>query len=917
MNTSTEMLNDYIKENMVNEFLHKIIAISHPNDAINEMLKFLAEKFSCERAYIFELNNDETFSNTYELCAEGVEPQMQMLQNEPLEFIDWWWKLFEEDRPVIIEDLEDIRYTSPRVYAGLKPQNIVSLVAVAVHIQDELVGFIGVDNPSKDKIDSISNFLFFIGHILSFLLERRNLFAQMEFLSYHDQLTKAYSRYAYGKFSKELKFKKSLSVIFADISELKKINNTLGHEEGDKLIIFWYGVLSEVFPGAKIFRIDGDEFVVVCTDWSEAEFTLANKKLKNYVLSSEHHMAFGSARSEDKKANLLTLVNLAEGEMREEKLAFYDQSSIMGQNRNRRRIKCLEYEPPIEIDSFTELSAFNRFIKDNYFDLESFVKSISLEDSFPYFGDLETNMFYVPDTMRDLFGFKDNIVVDLLSSWVKRISNQDSVAMYKQEIGRIMESKRNVHDLKYKVKDAKGNDIWIRCHGLVKWNDDYSKPLFFSGAITIEEQNQIVDPITGFQREHSAVAHLVSLQKQKHPITIIGFTLNNFSQINELKGRKDANILLSNIAQRINNYFFEKLKFYRLDGLRFIGILQPGSTDEVTDLIQQLKEVIENMYYTHNVVVKTPCSIGILSKVDELISPHELILNMMALLSDAKKNLEEQYIIHSLEEINSQRLHAKYFMEISKNVLSDFKNFRVVIQPTVSLEDFKIHSGELLMRWNFEGKDVSPEIFIPMLENNRLILRAGKWVFEQAAKLYKRILSFIPDFKLGVNVSYYQVMDPEFLPFVEQVLKKYNLDGSGFLFEITETHYDETPTKVQEFIANCNALNIQIAIDDFGNGYSSLAFLLKYNANVVKLDRSLINEMLISDNNVNFISSIIYSCHKFGKKVCAEGVENKQEVDVLKEAECDMIQGYYFYKPMEIQSFYELIAQNELASDKE
>lgn len=911
MNELNSRQNDYHKENMVNEFLHKIIAISHPNDAINELLKFLSEKFHCERAYIFELMSATTFSNTYEFCAEGITAQKDLLQNEPVEIIGWWWKLFEDDSPVIIRDLEEIKYTNPSIYAGLKPQGIKILVAIAIRIQDELIGFIGVDNPEKERIEEVASFLFVMGHILSFLIDRRNMFEQMEFLSYHDQLTKCYNRHAFGKFKKELNYKKSLSVIYADISELKKVNDNFSHEAGDELILYWYTRIAEIFYDAKIFRVGGDEFIVVCVDWEEKDFLSAESKLRDYVVKSEYHLAFGSSRTEKEKADVSKLINDAEAEMRLDKISYYDQAFAFARVRDRRRPRNPEHRlcHQNQEQSNKESSHFEKFIKNNYFDLETFFNSLSLEGNFPYFGDLQSNMFYISDEMKNLFGFKNNVVLDLFNVWAKRISNREDALMYRREIAALLAKKKETHDVKYKVKDAKGNDIWIRCNGLIKWNEDKTKPLFFSGAVTLEEQNQIVDPITGFAREHAAIARLVELQKENRPPTLIGFTLNNFSEINELKGRADANILLSGIAQRLSNYFLGKLDFFRLDGMRFVGLLLPDCSDDVEDIIQQLKEVIDNMYYTHNVVVKTPCSIGVLSEVDELISPHELLLNMTSLLSEAKQNLEKNYIVHSLEEIHSQRLKSKIFMEISKNVLSDFKNFRVVIQPAVSLEDFKVHSGEMLMRWRFQDKDISPEIFIPMLENNRLILRAGKWVVEQAVKSCLRILSYYPSFKMGVNVSYYQILDPEFLPFVEKTLEKYNMSGSSLLFEITETHYDETPTKVQEFIENCNALGIDVAIDDFGNGYSSLAFLLKYNANVVKLDRSLINEMLSSDNNLNFISSIIYSCHKFGKRVCAEGVENKREVDALKEAECDIIQGYYFYKPMEIQDFFELVAE--------
>lgn len=128
--------------------------------------------------------------------------------------------------------------------------------------------------------------------------------------------------------------------------------------------------------------------------------------------------------------------------------------------------------------------------------------------------------------------------------------------------------------------------------------------------------------------------------------------------------------------------------------------------------------------------------------------------------------------------------------------------------------------------------------------------------------------------------------------------------------ELTETHYDDSPMKLQQFIDGCKALNMRVALDDFGAGYSSLELLLKYPSDIVKLDRSLMQGMSNSAENYDFISSIVYSCHKFRKKVCVEGVETQLELDIATKAGCDYAQGYYFYRPLELTALYDLIAKN-------
>ena len=136
-----------------------------------------------------------------------------------------------------------------------------------------------------------------------------------------------------------------------------------------------------------------------------------------------------------------------------------------------------------------------------------------------------------------------------------------------------------------------------------------------------------------------------------------------------------------------------------------------------------------------------------------------------------------------------------------------------------------------------------PTVFILLFEKGKMILPVGKWVFEQVVRTCKRILSFEHRFTMSFNVSYLQIMDDDFIRFVEQTLKKYRMDGSHFIAELTETHFDENPEKLKEFVDGCKKLGIQIALDDFGNGYSSLGLLLKYPATVVKLDKSLLTEL--------------------------------------------------------------------------
>ena len=896
---------EYYGDKELVECLKEVTAISEPKEIIESILISLGKKCSCHRAYIFEKGDDNRVSNTYEWCAPNIVPQKDLLQNEPMGMFSWWWGIFKTCQPVVIPDIKGIKDRHPQIYAALERQNIVSLAAAPIWNKEELIGFIGVDNPAQE-IESIATFLIEIGRFLSAVMEWRNLKDKLRYLNYHDQLTGAYNRRAYNEFLDKFRNNVSVGVVYSDVSGLKKINDMDGHQQGDYWISFWYKMLKEIFVKDKIYRIGGDEFIVICMDITEKDFQAAIKKLHELVSMSEEHLAVGSAWMVEGATNLLELLLKAEKSMYMDKALHYSQiDPVTGKPRDRRRSKGVSFIPQQLDGAGSEELA--QFLQNNYFDPIVFFKGLSMSDYYPYIGDLRSNLFYISDEMRDAFGFSSNIVPDLITLWEKRIADPKDVETFRKDMEQIMQGEKDVHDLYYRLKDKNGEDIWAHCHGILKWNEDRTEPLFFSGGVSHYRKNFMVDSITNLPKEYAALQKIRELQAYQGMVTIIGFSLNHFSEINELRGRHAANLFLKKIIKILTQSFDNQLMFCRLDGMRFIAILLPNCADSVSELIRQMKKIINNAYHSNNIMVQTPCSFGMICEKGEENLPQDILVNMVGLLTQAKKTPERDYLIHSQHNIYLQRTKTQMMMRLNRDVLDGFKNFRVVIQPVVSTQDTTVISGEVLLRWRYEGKDVSPTVFIPMLENSRLILKVGQWVLEQAVRTCNRILAYLPDFYLAVNASYYQIIDPGFLPFVEETLKKYNFSGKHLVLEMTETHYDEAPAKVRQFVENCRELGIRVAIDDFGDGYASLAFLIKYPAAVVKLDRSLINEMAASDDNINFIASIVYACHRFGKKVCAEGVETEKEFEILKDSGCDLIQGYYFYKPLELNDFYELL----------
>lgn len=229
-------------ESILNGCLQQAFSDASPEAALGQILSYVGRTFSCDRVYIFELDGDSA-NNTYEWCDPSAAPQQEILQNLPISFISWWIDLFEKNELVMIKDLEEIRTEYPAAYAVLKPQKIERLAAGPILSDGKLVGFFGVDNPDPDMMGLIASLLKMIGYFVISLLRRRDLLKHLNTLSFHDPLTGAYNRNALFEHNTFADQCKTMGVVYCDITGLKQVNDSMGHDAGDLLIRHSYQLI--------------------------------------------------------------------------------------------------------------------------------------------------------------------------------------------------------------------------------------------------------------------------------------------------------------------------------------------------------------------------------------------------------------------------------------------------------------------------------------------------------------------------------------------------------------------------------------------------------------------------------------------------------------------------------------------------
>lgn len=315
-------------EKRVNNGIKQAACEPDPDKSLDIILEFLGKTLNGERAYIIEKNILGNDDNTYEWTAVGVTPEKDNLQNLQPEVCENWYRSFKEEKNVIYDDIEKMRYDDPLPYEYLKSQNIRSIVVVPLYNDNKVIGFYGIDNPPKHTLDQTLNMLQIVGYFISSAIKRRDMMNQLREISLCDVLTKLGNRYAMNEYIAGIGSNKNLGIVYCDITRLKYTNDTMGHKAGDVLIFRAAECLRIAFGEYGLFRIGGDELLAVCVDIDEDTMKSCTELLRKKSAENSVNMAIGMVWKENYENDLEKLVGEAEKLMYKEKSEYYRTSGI-------------------------------------------------------------------------------------------------------------------------------------------------------------------------------------------------------------------------------------------------------------------------------------------------------------------------------------------------------------------------------------------------------------------------------------------------------------------------------------------------------------------------------------------------------------------------------------------------------------
>lgn len=321
-----ELKNMLDVQTLITNCVRMLYAVDDLDQTINAVLTQIGEFLVSDRAYVFEIK-DEFMNNTHEWTAPGISPQLEKLQQLDLSLISDWLPFFEKNDCIIIDDVEQLQKTNPAAYATLHAQEITSLIAAPIFLDNKLAGYIGIDNYDSEKIKNSSYLLLSMSIFLSYAIRHRNHVDMLHRLSYHDLLTNALNRNAFMDVLSQFRPGQyaSAGIIYIDINGMKEINDFYGHHQGDKILITTVAKVFNLFKPDELFRIGGDEFVIITYDLTETDFYEKFNLLRN-IFCEKTNLPFSIATGScwvKSPSDLNSLLQQADSAMYTDKKKFY------------------------------------------------------------------------------------------------------------------------------------------------------------------------------------------------------------------------------------------------------------------------------------------------------------------------------------------------------------------------------------------------------------------------------------------------------------------------------------------------------------------------------------------------------------------------------------------------------------------
>lgn len=665
--------------------------------------------------------------------------------------------------------------------------------------------------------------------------------------------------------------KASFVVALFDVNRLKITNDLFGHMAGDEMLRIVATHLREHFDQKNVFRIGGDEFVLLVQGNNTrriaeriATVTCEMQKLQlssyeGVTISCSVGIAIFDPKTDQTLANTLA---------RADKLMYknkaYTKKNAPAWQEGSKGLRQLQLEKYLE---FLQILAQST---------QDYLFLLDIENDKNYFLGNIGERYAIPAPGRET-----NTIAELLS-----ITHEGDRAALSADLKRVLNGESNEHNMDYRWIDRDGNTVWINCRGRVI-RDESGNPFLMIGRVSDTLLISSYNPVTALLNKQRLSE---DLQNGKAPpfSHFMLLDVDNLTDINLNKGRATGDDLLRKLAGILES-IFQMRRVYHVEKDRFAILLDQGAEKKVRTHFERINKLLVPGATVSAAVVPNDGTL--------YLDENSLYEYAKHLLKEGKSISSRKLSFFSERDYLQKIADIALLEEIEDSVRNHCKGFRLLYQPQVRAGDYAVIGAEALLRYDSPSKGaIEPERFIPILERTKLIDTVGLWVCATALKQCSAWRAQAKDFSVSVNFSLVQLRNPHIASRVIKLLQEYGLPGSALTIELTESIPIEDSDQLTEAFNKFRRADVRISIDDFGTGYANFAHLKKIHADEVKIDRIFTQGIRSNSYNLNIVRNMVDIAKGNNLRVCFEGVETIEDLLGLEQLGGNFFQGFLFGK---------------------
>jgi diguanylate cyclase (GGDEF)-like protein/PAS domain S-box-containing protein len=539
--------------------------------------------------------------------------------------------------------------------------------------------------------------------------------------------------------------------------------------------------------------------------------------------------------------------------------------------------------------------------------------------------DLRTQELYCSGRWRAMIGLPASAAIGRPEEWFNRVHPED-IGLLKEALEAHLTEKTDHLQCEHRIRHEDGTYRRYLCRGVAVRNAA-RRTARIAGSLTDTDraiaQDRVraagfLDPLTGLCNRAVFVEGLGRrLDEFKHrPSTgrfaALYLDLDRFKVVNDSLGHLVGDELLAAVSRRLESCLRQGDVLARLGGDEFAILLNGLADDQQANAIAfRIQEALRAPFLIGGREVFTSASIGIAFGLGHYGNPDDIMRDADTAMYHAKSRGKARHEIFDADM--HARTRDRLGLESDLRRAISAHDFEVHYQPIVSLSSRMCVGFESLVRWTRNGESISPATFVPIAEELGLIEPLGTWVLQEACRRFADWQRRFPSAGLDcitVNVSSRQLMQQNFLYLVEQAVHTARLRPCDLRLEITETALMDSPAVAAQLLSELRKYGVKIYLDDFGTGYSSLSHLHKLPVDALKIDRSFVRSLLLSDRPA-IVESILALARTLNTSVVAEGIESEVQARELQRLGCTHAQGYLFSRPLAPGAVEELLASNQ------